>query len=107
MPSANRDRVTLHCEDIGTGRPVLFLHECGGDYRSWAHKRRCSPPITTVSLRAGGYPLSDVPDDTNLYVQDIDIADTLCLHDHLGLVTSLLVGLSMGVLHNGHNTTAE
>ena len=70
-------------------------------------KRRCSPLITTVSLCARGYPLSDVPDDTNQYFQDITIADTLYLLDHLGLVTSLLVGLSMGVLHNGHNTAAE
>ena len=42
MPSANRDRVTLHYEDIGTGRPVLFLREYGGDYggdyRSWAQQ---------------------------------------------------------------------
>ena len=58
-------------------------------------------------MRGRGYPLSDVPDDTNQYVQDIAIADTLYLLDYLGLVTSLLVGLSMGVLHNGHNTAAE
>ena len=70
-------------------------------------KKRCSPLITTVSLCARGYPLSDVPDDTNQYIQDIAIADTLYLLDHLRLVTSLLVGLSMGVLHNGHNTAAE
>ena len=54
MPSANRDRVTLHYEDIGTGRPVLFLREYGGDYRSWAQQETMqSSDYHCIVARAG------------------------------------------------------
>ena len=29
------DGVKLHVETVGSGTPVVFVHEYAGDYRSW------------------------------------------------------------------------
>ena len=40
MPYAERDGTKLFFEDTGTGQPILFLHEFGGDARTWAYQVR-------------------------------------------------------------------
>ena len=35
MPYAERDGVKIYFEETGSGAPILFLHEYGGDKRSW------------------------------------------------------------------------
>ena len=40
MPYAERDGIKLFFEDTGTGQPILFLHEFGGDARAWAYQVR-------------------------------------------------------------------
>jgi pimeloyl-ACP methyl ester carboxylesterase len=97
MPAFKRDGVNLHYDDIGEGHPVLFLHEFGGDTRSWrdqvryfSRRYRCLVPA------ARGYPPSDVPDDAAKYGWEINLADAVGLLDHLGLKTAHVVGLSMG-----------
>lgn len=99
------DGVKLHVEDVGSGTPVVFVHEYAGDHRSWepqmrffARRYRC------ISFAARGFPPSDVPDDPAAYSQDRardDIRDVL---DGLGIDKAHVVGLSMGgfaTLHFG------
>ncbi|MFK8253019.1 alpha/beta fold hydrolase [Ancylobacter terrae] len=99
------DGVGLHVEEAGSGIPVIFVHEFGGDHRSWepqmrffARRYRC------ITFGARGYPPSDVPESVEAYSQSRaarDIADVLT---GLGIEKAHVVGLSMGgfaALHFG------
>ena len=87
------------------GAPMLFVHEFGGDHRSWdpqvrhvARTRRC------VTYDARGYPPSDVPTDPAAYSQDRAVADAVAVLDALGIARAVVVGNSMGgfaTLHLG------
>jgi len=101
MPVFTRDNISLHYLDEGEGRPLLFLHEFGGDSRTWeeqvdffanraAERRRC------LVLSARGYPPSDVPQNAENYGWRENLADALGLLEHLGIETADVVGLSMG-----------
>jgi pimeloyl-ACP methyl ester carboxylesterase len=35
MPTARVNGVTLYHEETGSGFPLIWCHEVGGDYRSW------------------------------------------------------------------------
>ena len=35
MPTARVNGVTLYYEETGSGFPLIWCHEFGGDYRSW------------------------------------------------------------------------
>ena len=97
MPTYERDGVTLHYKDAGEGPAILFLHEFGGDVRSWeAQLRYFSRRYRCLALSARGYPPSDVPDDPAQYGWEISLADAVGLLDHLGLEKAHVVGLSMG-----------
>ncbi|MDC1135889.1 alpha/beta hydrolase [Alphaproteobacteria bacterium] len=107
MPFFSRDKMRLHYLDEGkeaSGNPdsaLLFLHEFGGDTRSWAHQigffsqhpvhsRRC------LALSARGYPPSDVPEAASHYGWQENLEDAIALIQHLGLKQVDVVGLSMG-----------
>lgn len=100
-----QDGTRLWMEEAGTGSAILFVHEFGGDHRSWepqmrafARRHRC------IAYAARGYPPSDVPADTAAYGQDYAITDALAVLDALGLARAHIVGLSMGgfaALHLG------
>lgn len=97
MPKVHVNGVNLYYEEAGTGIPVIFLHEFGGDYRSWesqmgffARRYRC------VTLSYRGYPPSDIPPRQEDYSQDIHLEDLRGLMDHLGIGTAHLCGLSVG-----------
>jgi pimeloyl-ACP methyl ester carboxylesterase len=91
--------VRLWVEDEGSTDlpPLVFVHEFGGDHRSWRgqvdhfkNRFRC------ITYSARGYPPSDVPDDEDAYGQDIATADLLGILDALDIERAHLVGLSMG-----------
>jgi pimeloyl-ACP methyl ester carboxylesterase len=100
-----QDGTRLWMEEAGTGSAILFIHEFGGDHRSWepqmrafARRHRC------ITYAARGYPPSDVPADAAAYGQDYAITDALAVLDALGLARAHIVGLSMGgfaALHLG------
>lgn len=89
--------VELWIEEEGSGPPLVFVHEFGGDVRVWRpqidHFRdrfRC------VAYNARGYAPSTVPEDENEYGVGIALADLRGVLDALNIEKAHLVGLSMG-----------
>jgi pimeloyl-ACP methyl ester carboxylesterase len=106
MPFATAaDAVKLYFEEAGSGTPIVFVHEFGGDHRSWepqmrhfARRHRC------ITYAARGYPPSDVPTQVAAYSQRTAATDILAVMDGAGVDRAHVVGLSMGgfaVLHLG------
>jgi pimeloyl-ACP methyl ester carboxylesterase len=105
MPFARVGNVRLHYEEVGTGLPLVFVHEFAGDLESWRPQvsffaRR----YRTIAYNARGYPPSDVPEDPAAYSQAQAVEDIRGVLDHLGLDRAHVCGLSMGgyaALHFG------
>lgn len=99
------DGVRLHWREAGRGAPILFVHEFGGDSRSWrpqvahfARRHRC------LVYDARGYPPSDVPADPAAYGQERAVADAVAVLDAAAVGAAHVVGNSMGgfcALHLG------
>jgi len=99
------DDIELYYEEVGSGTPIVFVHEFAGDYRSWepqmryfARRYRC------IAYNARGYPPSAVPAPGVGYSQARAAADIRCVLDQLKIDKAHVVGLSMGglaVLHFG------
>ena len=92
-----KDGVELYYEETGSGTPIVFVHEFGGDYRHWepqmryfARTHRC------IAFNARGYPPSAVPEDPEMYSQDNARDDVLAVLDGLGIDKAHINGLSMG-----------
>ena len=93
----NDDEVAIYFEDSGTGVPVVFVHEFGGDYRSWYRQVPVlSQSYRCITFSARGFLPSDVPEDRSRYGQAHATGDLLALINHLGLDKVHLVGTSMG-----------
>ena len=102
MPQATADDGTpIHYQDKGPtkgpGETILFLHEYGGDPRSWepqvaafARTHRCLVPATR------GYLPSGIPDDADAYSYEIVAEDARAVLDDAGVERAHVVGLSMG-----------
>jgi len=106
MPLATTDDgVRLHCEETGSGTPVIFVHEFAGDMRSWEPQmRHFGQRYHAISYNARGYPPSDVPESPSSYSQIRAADDILAVLDHFGIEKAHIVGLSMGgfaTLHFG------
>ncbi len=99
------DGVGLHYEEAGSGTPIVFVHEFGGDLRSWEPQmRRFSRSHRCIAFNARGYPPSDVPEDPEAYGQDRARDDVRSVLDGLGIGKAHVHGLSMGgfaTLHFG------
>jgi pimeloyl-ACP methyl ester carboxylesterase len=100
-----KDGTRLYVETVGAGTPIIFVHEFGGDHRSWepqlrffARRHKC------VTFGARGYPPSDVPAGLDSYSQAIAVSDILAVMDSVQIAKAHIVGLSMGgfaTLHFG------
>jgi pimeloyl-ACP methyl ester carboxylesterase len=106
MPYATaKDDTRLYYETVGTGQPVVFVHEFAGDYRTWEPQlRHFARSNHCVTFSARGYPPSDVPTEAERYSQDIARDDVIAVMDHLGIAQAHVVGHSMGAytaLHVG------
>jgi pimeloyl-ACP methyl ester carboxylesterase len=99
------DGTRLFVDEIGTGTPVVFIHEYAGDYRSWEPQLRYfSRQHRCVTYSQRGYPPSDVPSDGARYSQEIARDDAIAVMDALGIDKAHVVGHSMGgytALHVG------
>ncbi len=97
--------VRLYCEETGSGAPVVFVHEFGGDFRSWEPQlRHFSRRYRCIAFNARGYPPSDVPENPAAYGQDRAADDIAAALDRFGVSRAHVVGLSMGgfaALHFG------
>ena len=99
------DGVKLYYEVTGSGPDMVFVHEFGGDYRSWepqlrffARRYRC------ITYSARGFPPSDIPEDSAAYSQARAVRDIVAVMDAVGSQKAHVVGLSMGgfaTLHLG------
>jgi len=106
MPKiSTADGLNLYVETVGSGTPVVFIHEYAGDYRSWeAQVRYFCRQHRCVSYNQRGYPPSDVPSDPGRYSQEIARDDVIAVMDALGIDKAHVVGHSMGAytaLHVG------
>lgn len=99
------DGVKLNVESAGEGKPIVFVHEFGGDQRSWEPQvRYFSRRYRCVTFNARGYPPSDVPADVSFYSQARAVDDIRDVMNALDLKKAHVVGLSMGgfaALHFG------
>ncbi|MBY0335597.1 MAG: alpha/beta hydrolase [Acetobacteraceae bacterium] len=105
MPSIRTDDgVDLHCEEVGSGIPIVFVHEFAGDSRSWEPQLRFfGRRYRCIAFNARGYPPSAVP-AAGQYSQDRATDDVAQVIRKLGLAPCHVVGLSMGAfaaLHVG------
>ena len=71
MPTLRTDDgVDLHYEEVGSGTPLVFVHEFAGDVRSWEPQLRFfGRRYRCVAFNARGYPPSAVPNDPKAYSQ--------------------------------------
>ena len=91
------DGVKLHYEDVGSGTPIVFVHEFAGDWRSWeAQMRYFGRRYRCIAFNARGFPPSDVPDDVEKYSQERARDDIRAVLDALKLDKAHVIGLSMG-----------
>jgi pimeloyl-ACP methyl ester carboxylesterase len=104
MPTlATDDGINLYYEEAGGGSPVVFVHEFGGDHRSWEPQIRFfSRRYRCIAFNARGYPPSDVPEDWERYSQARARDDIRCVLDALGIQRAHVVGLSMGAFATLH-----
>jgi pimeloyl-ACP methyl ester carboxylesterase len=99
------DGVKLHYEEIGSGIPIVFVHEFAGDVRSYELQMRYfGQRYRCIAFNARGYPPSDVPADAKAYSQERARDDIRAVLDALRIDKAHIVGLSMGgfaALHFG------
>lgn len=99
------DGVKLWVEEHGSGTPIVFAHEFGGDIRSWEPQlRHFARNYRAIAFNARGYPPSDVPENVEMYGQFRAVDDILAVLDGLNIEKAHIVGLSMGgfaALHFG------
>jgi pimeloyl-ACP methyl ester carboxylesterase len=99
------DGIKLYYEEVGSGIPVVFVHEFAGDYRSYElQMRHFGQRYRCIAYNARGYPPSDVPRDGARYSQERARDDIRAVLDALKIDKAHIVGLSMGgfaALHFG------
>jgi pimeloyl-ACP methyl ester carboxylesterase len=98
MPYARTDDgYGLYYEEAGDGPPIVFVHEFGGDHRSWEPQmRHFSRWYRCVTFAARGFPPSDVPVDPQHYGQTRAADDIAAVLDALAIIAAYVVGNSMG-----------
>ena len=99
------DSIKLYYEEAGEGFPIVFVHEFGGDHRSYEPQiRYFARCYRCIAYNARGYPPSDVPDEEQDYSQERARDDIRAVVDGLGIDRAHVVGISMGgfaTLHLG------
>ncbi len=99
------DNIRLHYEEAGSGTPIVFVHEFGGDWRSWEPQMRYfSRRHHCVTFSARGFAPSDIPANVSAYSQRQAVHDILSVMDAAKIERAHIVGLSMGgfaTLHFG------
>jgi pimeloyl-ACP methyl ester carboxylesterase len=104
MPTLRtEDGVDLYYEEVGSGTPLVFVHEFAGDIRSWEPQLRFfGRRYRCVAFNARGYPPSAVPSDPKAYSQARATDDIAAVIRGLNLAPAHVVGLSMGAFATLH-----
>ena len=91
------DGVRLFYDAVGSGSPVIFVHEFGGNHWSWepqvgyfSRRHQC------ITYAARGYPPSDIPESVEQYSQMRAADDIIDVMSAAGIEKAHVVGLSMG-----------
>ena len=96
MPMASVNGVDLYWEETGHGAPLVWLHEYGGDLRSWEPQvRYFFRRYRVVTYNHRGCAPSTMPRASCDYSQDILVEDLRQLLTHLGLGPVHLGGCSV------------
>ena len=99
------DKIKLYYEEVGSGIPIVFVHEFAGDSRSYEMQMRYfGQRYRCIAFNARGYPPSDVPERGEAYSQERARDDIRATLDALKIDKAHIVGLSMGgfaALHFG------
>ncbi len=97
MPHAASDGARIYYEETGKGVPIIFVHEFGGDHRSWDDQmRHFGRGWRAITMAARGYPRSDAPKGDEHYGQEFFNRDVIAVLDAAGIDKAHVVGLSMG-----------
>jgi pimeloyl-ACP methyl ester carboxylesterase len=97
MPIAKIDDIDLYYEETGSGFPLVWSHEFGGDHRSWEPQvRYFGRRYRVITYNHRGYPPSSVPKGATAYSQDLLVEDLHHLFRKLGIAQAHLGGCSMG-----------
>jgi pimeloyl-ACP methyl ester carboxylesterase len=97
MPYATSGPVRLYYEEAGTGTPLIFAHEFGGDLHSWEPQiRYFSRRYRCIAYNARGWPPSDVAPDPQSNTESHATEDLVAVLRHLGIPKAHVVGISMG-----------
>src|SRR5687767_10394588 len=104
MPALTTDDgVRLHYEEAGAGTPVVFVHEFGGDHRSWEPQiQYFSRRYRCIAFNARGYPPSDVPQRVSSYSTGNAVRDMAAVLHHLRVGRAHIMGCSMGAQSTLH-----
>ena len=97
------DKIRLYYEEVGSGTPILFVHEFAADHTNWEPQMRYfSRGHRCIAYAARGYTPSDVPPSPDLYTYKHFYTDALAVLDHLNIQKAHFVGLSMGSYSSLH-----
>ena len=97
MPYAISNDVRLYYEEVGTGTPLVFVHEYADDLYGWeAQLRYFSRRYRCIAYNARGYPPSDVPKPVSKYSQAIATDDIASVMRHLKIRKAHIIVCSMG-----------
>jgi len=97
MPYAKSGSVRLYFETCGSGTPLIFAHEFGGDLYSWEPQLRFfSRRYRCIAYNARGWPPSDVDTDPRANTESHAAEDLVTVLRHLEIPKAHVVGLSMG-----------
>jgi hypothetical protein len=97
------DGVKLSYHEVGSGIPIVFVHEFAGNAHSWEGQlRHFGRRYRAIAYNARGYPPSDVPAEVGRYSQARARDDIRAVLDALNIDKAHIVGLSMGGFATTH-----
>jgi pimeloyl-ACP methyl ester carboxylesterase len=97
MPFATINGINIYYEEHGAGAPLVWVHGFSCGIRSWDPQVSAfSSSRRVIAYDLRGFGISDAPQTSNAYSQDISVADLAALLDHLRIERTALGGLSMG-----------
>lgn len=95
MPYFESNGARLYYEDVGQGRPLIFLHGFGWDMRQWSRQIALfSSEYRVLSLDARGHGKSSLPPGPlppEMFRQDV-----IAMMDHARIPSAVFCGSSMG-----------